>query len=231
MSSWFSSKDRQQAKASRPFGLRLRRMLMNAAVGSAKNITPNREKAASNEADSNGNTSASAWTNRTRWHPSAARRANARTAADRSTPRPRRLARPHVQGPALSHPRHSLCPGRSHQKLPQTPSRRADRAERVAVPIAPAPPSTRALVFRLGSASASGCSDSCTDLCRQIVDCRCAARSRSRFRRSDGAAPSSHVSDRAAHSAGAAGPCRSHCRLACAPPYECDHGTVHHCRT
>ena len=61
-------------------------MLMNAAVGSAKNITPNREKAASNEAGSNGNTWASAWTNRTRLHPLAARCANASTAADRSTP-------------------------------------------------------------------------------------------------------------------------------------------------
>jgi hypothetical protein len=29
-------------------------MLINAAAGSAKNITPNREKAASNEAGSNG---------------------------------------------------------------------------------------------------------------------------------------------------------------------------------
>ena len=48
-------------------------MLMNAAVGSAKNITPNREKAASNEAGSNGNTWASAWMNRTRSHPLAAR--------------------------------------------------------------------------------------------------------------------------------------------------------------
>jgi hypothetical protein len=61
-------------------------MLLNAAVGSAKNITPNREKAASNEAGSNGNTWASAWTNRTRSHPLAARCANASTAADRSTP-------------------------------------------------------------------------------------------------------------------------------------------------
>src|SRR5882757_5946782 len=86
MSSGFSSSARQQTKASRPFGLRLRRMLMNAAVGSAKNITPNREKAASNEAGSNGSTWASAWTNRTRSHPLAARRANASTAADRSTP-------------------------------------------------------------------------------------------------------------------------------------------------
>jgi hypothetical protein len=50
MSSGFSSSARQQTKASRPLGLRLRRMLKNAAVGSAKNITPNREKAASNEA-------------------------------------------------------------------------------------------------------------------------------------------------------------------------------------
>src|SRR5882672_3473643 len=58
----------------------------NAAAGSAKNITPNREKAASNEAGSNGNTSASAWTNRTRSHPWAARCANASTAADRSIP-------------------------------------------------------------------------------------------------------------------------------------------------
>ena len=86
MSSWFSSSARQQTKASRPFGLRLRRMLMNAAVGSAKNITPNRENAASNEAGSNGNTWASAWTNRTRSHPLAVRCANASTAADRSTP-------------------------------------------------------------------------------------------------------------------------------------------------
>jgi len=61
-------------------------MLMNAAVGSAKNITPNREKAASNEAGSNGNTWASAWMNRTRSHPLAARCANASTAADKSTP-------------------------------------------------------------------------------------------------------------------------------------------------
>ena len=44
-------------------------MLMNAAVGSAKNITPNREKAASNEAGSKGNTWASAWTKRTRCAP------------------------------------------------------------------------------------------------------------------------------------------------------------------
>jgi hypothetical protein len=43
-------------------------------------------RAASNEAGSNGNTWASAWTNRTRSHPLAARRANASTAADRSTP-------------------------------------------------------------------------------------------------------------------------------------------------
>ena len=86
MSSGFSSSARQQTKARRPFGLRLRRMLMNAAVGSVKNITPNREKAASNEAGSNGNTWASAWTNRTRSHPLAARCANASTAADRSTP-------------------------------------------------------------------------------------------------------------------------------------------------
>jgi len=76
-------------------------MLMNAAVGSAKNITPNREKAASNEAGSNGNTCASAWTNRTRSHPLAARCANARTAADGSNPdycavrrdRPRKVQR------------------------------------------------------------------------------------------------------------------------------------------
>ena len=40
-------------------------MLMNAAVGSVKNITPNREKAASNEAGSNGSTWVSAWTQRT----------------------------------------------------------------------------------------------------------------------------------------------------------------------
>jgi hypothetical protein len=82
----FSSNARQQTKARRPFGLRLRRMLINAAAGSAKNITPNREKAASNEAGSNGNTSASAWTNRTPSHPSAARCANVSTAADRSIP-------------------------------------------------------------------------------------------------------------------------------------------------
>ena len=44
-------------------------MLLNAAAGSVKNITPNREKAASNEAGSNGNTWASAWTNRTRVAP------------------------------------------------------------------------------------------------------------------------------------------------------------------
>ena len=50
MSSGFSSSACQQTKASRLLGLRLRRMLKNAAVGSAKNITPNREKAASNEA-------------------------------------------------------------------------------------------------------------------------------------------------------------------------------------
>src|SRR5215831_15541083 len=54
MSRGFSSSARQQTKASRPLGLRLRRILMNAAVGSAKNITPNREKAAWNEAGSNG---------------------------------------------------------------------------------------------------------------------------------------------------------------------------------
>ncbi len=61
-------------------------MLMKAAVGSAKNVTPNREKAASNEAGSNRNTWASALTNRTRSHPLAARRANASTTADRSIP-------------------------------------------------------------------------------------------------------------------------------------------------
>jgi|GEM_PF-3297459 len=61
-------------------------MLMNAAVGSAKNIIPNREKAASNEPVSNGNSWASAWTNRTRSFPFAARRANVSTAADISIP-------------------------------------------------------------------------------------------------------------------------------------------------
>src|SRR3954464_7823022 len=55
-----SSSARQQTKASLPFGFRLQRMLMNAAMGSAKNITPKREKAASNDAGSNGNTWASA---------------------------------------------------------------------------------------------------------------------------------------------------------------------------
>lgn len=65
-------------------------MLPNAAVGSVNNITPNREKAASNDAGWKGNTWASAWTNCTRPQPAAARLANAGTAADTSTPTVRR---------------------------------------------------------------------------------------------------------------------------------------------
>ena len=61
-------------------------MLLKAAVGSVKNITPNREKAASKLACSKAYTWASARTKRTRLHPTAARCANASTAADRSIP-------------------------------------------------------------------------------------------------------------------------------------------------
>src|ERR1700738_4230196 len=86
MSSGFSSNPRKQTKASRQFGLRLRRMLINAAAGAAKNITPSREKAASNEAGSDGNTSASAFSNRTRSHPRGARRARAACRDGRSSP-------------------------------------------------------------------------------------------------------------------------------------------------
>ena len=152
MSRGFSSSARQQTNASRPFGLMLRRMLLNAAAGSVKNITPNREKATSNEAGSKGNTCASAWTNRTRSHPLAARFANASTAADRSTPRLCRPARRPGRGPALSRLRHSLCPGCSHQDSVQAPAKPADQGERVAVPIAPGPLPTHARVLRLGSA-------------------------------------------------------------------------------
>src|SRR3546814_4851270 len=44
-------------------------MLRKAATGSAKNITPKREKAASNDAGANGNTWASPWTKRSPWCP------------------------------------------------------------------------------------------------------------------------------------------------------------------
>jgi hypothetical protein len=54
----------------------------------------------------------------------AVRCANASTAADRSTPLLCRPARLPEQGPAQSHPRHSQCPGRTHQGAAQAPPMR-----------------------------------------------------------------------------------------------------------
>jgi hypothetical protein len=135
-------------------------MLLKAALGLEKNITPNREKAASNEVGSNGYAWASAWRNRTRSHPCAVFRANARTAADRSTPTT-------VPSGATARasfnavvPPPQRYPGHSHLISVQAPPERDDRAARVAVPIAPGPRPTRALVPRLRSTPAGNCCDS-----------------------------------------------------------------------
>ena len=48
MNIWFSSRPRQHTNASGAPGTSARRMLANAATGSSKNITPNRDTAASN---------------------------------------------------------------------------------------------------------------------------------------------------------------------------------------
>src|SRR3546814_6275720 len=62
-------------------------MLRKAATGSAKNITPKREKAASNDAGANGNTWASPWTKRSPWCPEFLRWATSNRGAERSMPR------------------------------------------------------------------------------------------------------------------------------------------------
>src|SRR5437016_11770979 len=83
----------------------------------------------------------------------------ARTPAPQPTDRPPLLCRPARlpgQGPAPSHPRLSLCPGRSHQGTAQAPPKRADQAERVVVPTASGPPPTRRPVLRLGLVRAGG---------------------------------------------------------------------------
>src|SRR6516164_2468876 len=90
----------------------------------------------------------------------------ARTPAPQPRDRSLLLCRPAQlpeQGPATSHPRHSLCLGRSHQGAGQAPLKRADQAERVAAPKAPGPPPTRRRVLRLGSAPARDSSGPCRD--------------------------------------------------------------------
>jgi len=132
-------------------------MLLNATAGLEKNITPNREKAASNEA---GSRDALA-------HPPG-RTAGARTPGPtlartpaplptHPSPRRYRRARLRRRGPMLLCLRHNRYPEHSRRILLQVPSEPDDPAARVAVPITPEPRPMRALVLHLRSVLEQNC--------------------------------------------------------------------------
>src|SRR3982750_369355 len=99
----------------------------------------------------------------------------ARTPTPRPTGRPPLLCRPARlpgQGPAQSHPHHSLCLGRFLQGAAPAPSKRAYQAERVVVPTAPGPPPTRRRVLGLGLTPAGRFSGPCCDHYLTVRECR-----------------------------------------------------------